>query len=112
MITSQGKISVQSGLDPIHVFGNTIVVSDIHELLKSRADSNHTENKGPMSGEVSDLCYVTLYTLSLAKDPVSIPVIVDLLTDKDDTIRGSAAIVLYRIGNSTDKLQKQVQCRE
>jgi hypothetical protein len=51
-----------------------------------------------MSGEVSDLAYVTLYTLSLAQDPDSIPVIAGLLKDKDEVIRGWSAIALYKIG--------------
>lgn len=109
LITSKGKISVQSGLDPIHVFGHIIVVADLIELLKSRAESNRTGNKGPMADEVSNLCYVILDTLSLAKDPASISVIADLLTDKDDTVRGWAAIALYRMGNSDSELQEQIQ---
>jgi HEAT repeat protein len=83
-------------------------VSDIHILLKSRADSNRRGKEGPMSGEVIDLCYVCLSTLSLAKDPESIPVIVPLLNDPSDTVRQWSGIALKAIGESDVTLQKKI----
>jgi HEAT repeat protein len=62
-----------------------------------------------MSGQVSDLCGVCLYALSYAKDPEVIPAIADLLTDKDDVVRGWAAIALYRLGSSSDELRKKIE---
>jgi HEAT repeat protein len=62
-----------------------------------------------MSGEVSDLTYVVLYTLSLAKDPDSIPVIVELLKDKEDVIRGWSAIALYEIAKFSEQLRVKIE---
>jgi len=109
LVTSKGEAKVSCSLDPIHVFGERINVSDIHVLLRSRADSNRTGKKGPMSGEVSALCYVCLSTLSLAKDPDSIPVITSLLEDRDDVVRGWAAIALFRIAETDKELKKQIE---
>ena len=96
--TSRGLVIAWSGPDTVHVFGENIYVSDLLLLLKARADSNRTGAANPMSGQVSDLTYVTLDTLSRAQDPDSIPVIAELLKDRDEVIRGWAAIALYRLG--------------
>jgi hypothetical protein len=109
LITSRGQIEAQSGLDTFQVFGDTIRVSDLLVLLDARAKSNRTGVVNPMSGEVSDLAYVVLSTLSLAKDPVSIPVIAELPKDKDDVIRAWAAIALYEIAKSSEELQTEIR---
>ena len=41
-------------------------VSDVLPLLEARDQFNRTGIVNPMAGEVSDLTYVVLYTLSLA----------------------------------------------
>jgi len=109
LITSNGEIKASSSLDPIHVFGKTIRVSDLLVLLKARADSNRTGEINPMSGEVSQLAYVVLLTLSFAQEPDTIPVIAELLNDKDDTIRAWSAIVLYRIAQSNSNLKAEIE---
>lgn len=109
LVTSKGEVKVSCGVDLIHVFGQKINVSDIHVLLQSRSDSNRTGKKGPMSGEVSDLCYVCLSTLSLAKDPSSIPIIRSLLEDRDDVVGGWAAIALFRIAKADKELKKRIE---
>jgi hypothetical protein len=109
LITSRGQIKAQSSLDPIRVFGGTIRVSDLLALLEARAEFNRTRVANPMSGEVSDLTYVVLYTLSLAKDPISVPVIAELLLDGDDVIRGRSAIALYEIAKSGEGLRAKVK---
>ncbi len=109
LVTSKGEVKIRCGLDSIHVFGGKIKVSDIHVLLRSRADSNLTGEKGAMSGEVSDLCYVCLSTLSLARDPESIPIITPLLEDKNDVVRGWAAISLFKIAEADAELKKQIE---
>lgn len=109
LITSHGEIKVSSSLDPIHVFGRTIRVSDLLMLLKARAASNRTGVTNSMSGEISQLGYVTLLTLSLSQDAGSIPVIAELLTDKDDTIRAWSAIALYRLAQSSYKLKVEIE---
>jgi len=91
------------------VFGNTVRVSDLLTLLEARAKSNRGGAANPMSGDVSDLAYVVLYTLSLAKDPVSIRVIAELLEDKDDVIRYWSAITLYKMAKSDEKLKAKIQ---
>lgn len=108
LVTSQGEITVATGLDPIHVFGTTIQSSDLLMLLRSRIESNRSGKPGPMSGEVSSLCYVCLDVLSHSKDPEVVVVIADLLTDEDDVIRGWAAIALYRISAASESLQRKV----
>lgn len=112
LITSKGEVKAACGLDPIHVFGKRIAVLDLHVLLQSRADANATGKQGPMSGEVSDLCYVCLDTLALAKDPDSIPVIASLLEDKNDVVRGWATIALFRMGQADDQLRKRIEAIE
>lgn len=109
LITSKGQVKSPSGLDPIHVFDGPIKVSDLLTLLEARAESNRTGVVNPMSGEVSDLTYVVLYTLSLAKDPDSIPAIVELLKDKDEVIRGWSAIALYEMAKSSEELKVKIQ---
>ena len=109
LITSKGQVEAQTGLQPFLVFGNPIKVADLLTLLRARAESNRTGQQGPMSGEVSDLCYVCLDTLSFADDPDSVPVIAQLLTDTDSTIRGWAAIALYRLGNRGEELRKDIE---
>ena len=94
--TSRGDVNIHCGLDPIHVFGHKIKVADIHKLLRARVESYLT-GKGSMSGEVGDLCYVCLYTLSLAKDPDSVPFITPLLQDENETVRRWAETALKAI---------------
>jgi hypothetical protein len=108
LLTSKGEVDFTSGLDAIQVFGNPIKTSDLFALLKSRSESNRSGKPGPMSGDVTDLCFVCLSTLSCSKDTESIPVVADLLTDKEDAIRGWAAIALYRLGRSSEDLLKKV----
>jgi hypothetical protein len=109
LITSRGQVKAESGLDPIRVFGSTIKVSDLLPLLEARAQFNRTGISNPMSGEVSALTYVVLYTLSLAKDQATIPVIVELLEDQDDVIRGWSAIALYEIAKFSDQSRGKIQ---
>jgi hypothetical protein len=109
LITSRGEVKGQSASDPIHVFGKTIRVSDLLTLLNARAAFLRTGVVNPMSGHASDLSYVVLYTLSLAKDPESVPVVAELLHDTDDVIRGWAAIALYQMAGSGDELLAQIR---
>ena len=109
LLTSRGEVTATCGLDPIHVFGHRVKTSDLLSLLRSRSESNQSGKAGPMSSKVSDLCYVCFYTLSHSKDPEAIPVIAELLTDKEDVIRGCAAIALYRLGSSSEELRKRAE---
>jgi hypothetical protein len=109
LITSRGQLDTFMASDPIHVFGRTIRVSDLLPLLEARAEANRSGAENPMSGEVGDLTYVILYTLSRAKDPDSIPVIAELLKDKGETIRGWAAIALYEIAESGEELRAKIK---
>lgn len=106
--TSRGLVVATSGSDPVQVFGQNVYVADLLTLLKARAEFNRTGAANPMSGEVSDLAYVTLYTLSLAEDPDSVPVIAELLKDKNEAIRAWAAITLYKLAES-DELRARVE---
>jgi len=109
LVTSHGEIRVGVGLDPSHVFGQRIVISDLVALLKARADSNRTVEKNPMSGHVSALVFVILSTLSVSKDATVIPVIKELLNDKDEVIRGWSAISLIQLAESDENLRKQIE---
>jgi hypothetical protein len=109
LLTGRGEVTASCGLDPIHVFGNLIKTTDLLALLKSRAESNQSGKPGPMSREVSALCYVCLDALSYSEDPDVIPAIADLLTDKDDAVRGWAVIALYRLGSASEELRKKIQ---
>lgn len=109
LVTSRGEVTASCGLDPIQVFGNPVKTTDLLTLLKSRSESNQSGKSGPMSGEVGSLCYVCLSALSYSKDPDVIPGIADLLTDKDDVIRGWVAIALYRLGRASEELRKKIE---
>ena len=109
LITSKGEIVTGTGLDPIHVFGRKIVVADLLTLLEARIRANQTGEQNPMAGEVSDLAYVILSTLAKSQDPAVIPVITDLLGDKDEIIRGWSAIALFRLGESNEDLRQTIE---
>src|SRR3712207_1462952 len=42
LLTSRGEIKVAINLDPIHVFGNKIVIADLLPLLEARVQANRT----------------------------------------------------------------------
>lgn len=109
LVTSRGEVTAQTGLDPIHVFGKTVKTSDLIALLKSRAESNRTGKPGPMSGDVVDLCYVCLSALAESKEPNAIPVLAELLADKEATIRGWAVIALFRLGDADEGLRAEIR---
>jgi hypothetical protein len=109
LITSRGEVKASGGLDPVQVFGRTIKVADLLPLLEARAAFNHSGAANPMSGQVTDLTFVVLYTLARAKDPDSISVIAELLKDREDGIRGWAAIALYDIAKSDEGLKAKIQ---
>jgi hypothetical protein len=110
LVTSRGVITAQTDLDPIHVFGHTVKTADLLALLKSRAESNRTGMRGPMSGgKVSNLCYVCLSALAVSKEPLAIPVLADLLMDEETTVRGMAAIALFRLGDADEVLRAAVR---
>lgn len=109
LVTGSGEIQIGVGLDPIHVFGGRIVVKDLLTLLEARAESNHTGKTNPMSGEVGSLAYVILSTLGESKDATVIPVIAELLDDKDDVIRRRSVIALFRLAESDEKLLTEIR---
>lgn len=109
LLTSRGEIKAKSNLNPIHVFGNKIVINDLLPLLKARVEANRTGKSNPMSGEVSDLVYVVLLTFAKSQDPIVIPVVATLLEDKDEVIRGWSAIALFRLGESSEELRQIIE---
>ncbi len=108
IVTSNGEVTTATGLDPIHVFGNRIVVADLLTLLQARADSNRTGKQNPMSGHVNDLGYVILSTLAISKDPAVVPVIAELLHDKEDRIRRSSVLALIQLADSDENLKSEI----
>ncbi len=91
------------------VFRGNVRVSDLMPLLEARAKANRTGEQNTMSGEVSDLVYVILSGLPHFKDATVIPVIEELLKDKDEVIRGWSAIALFRLAEQSEDLQKKIE---
>jgi ABC-type amino acid transport system permease subunit len=110
LITSRGQVKVEGvSATPFRLFGQPIKVSDLLPLLEARGEFNRTGAVNPMSGQVADLTYVVLYTLSLAKDPDTISVIAELLKDKDSVICGWAAIALYETAKFSEELRAKIE---
>ena len=109
IVTSNGEVTTVTGLDPIHVFGKRVVAADLLILLQARADSNRTGKQNPMSGHVNDLGYVILSTLAISKDPAVIPVIAELLHDKEDRIRRSSVLALIQLADSDENLKSEIE---
>jgi hypothetical protein len=110
LITGNGEIKLYTGLDPIHVFGSKVNVADLTKLLQARVKSNNGLEKNQMSEKnIGSLVYVILSVISESKDKTVVPVIIDLLKDGDEVIRAWAAISLFRLGESDEKIKKQLQ---
>jgi hypothetical protein len=109
LVTSNGDLRVGLDLDPIHVFGRRVVVSDLVELLQARADSNRTGETSPMSGDVYLLSSLVLRILALSKDPTVIPVLTELLEDDHAGIRGLSTIALFRLAASDEDLRTMIE---
>ncbi|MDQ3061441.1 MAG: hypothetical protein M3R14_01040 [Acidobacteriota bacterium] len=109
LVTSNGEIKGEIFLDPIHVFGKKIVVSDLIKLLEARVESNKTTVKNQMSGKVSTLVSIALYTLTISKDSKVIPVIAELLEDKDKVICNSAIVALLRLATMNEELKNEIE---
>lgn len=107
--TSHGALTLKTGLDPIHVFGSRVAATDLLVLLEARVESNRSWFRGPMSGEVGDLCYVCLKTLALAGEPAAIPIMAELTEDKDETIHQWAAIGLNRLAEADPKREPMIR---
>ncbi len=109
LVTSRGEITIGVDLDPIHVFGGKIVVADLLTLLKARIEANQTGERNPMSGEVDTLLYITLSVLGKSKDPDVIPVIKQLLEDKNETVVFHSANALQQLADSDEGLQLEIE---
>jgi hypothetical protein len=105
LVTSHGEITFDAGLDPIHVFGPRADASDLIALLQSRAESNRGRTGGPMSGKVSDLCFVCLKTLADAGETAAIPVMAELTADSDEVVRRWANLSLTRLLKAEPQMQ-------
>ncbi len=98
------------GSDFANVFGSEkVTVSDLLVLLEARVKANQTDEQNPMSGEVSDLVYVILSGLPYFRDEKVIPVVKELLKDKDDVIRGWSVIALLRLAEKDKDLQREIE---
>ena len=109
LITSRGRVRILTGLDPIHVLGNSVASADLLTLLRARIESNRSGQPGPMSGSVSRLVGLSLYLLSVAKEPEAVEVSAALLADPDAKIRKSAAINLYELGDRRPRLRPEIR---
>jgi HEAT repeat protein len=95
--------------DFVTVFRGKVTVSDLLVLLEARAEANRTGEPNPMSGEVKDLVYVILSGLPSFKDATVIPVVRELLEDKNEVIRGWSAIALFRLAEQSEDLRKEIE---
>lgn len=86
-----------------------VTVSGLLVLLEARVRANRTGEQNPMSGEVSDLVYAILSQLPYYKDATVIPVVKELLYDKEDVIRGWSAIALYRLAEKSEELKQEIE---
>lgn len=109
LVTSRGEIKLETGLDPIHVFGGRIVIADLLPLLKARIEANRTGEQNPMSGDVGQLTALTISIVAMSKEADTIPLIAALLEDKDDVIRGIAAISLIKLAEVSEDLRREIE---
>jgi hypothetical protein len=109
LITSRGRVRIETGLDPSNVFGKSVAVSDLLALLEARIASNNSGTPGPMSGDVGHLGALSLGLLSAAKEPKTLEVSAALLTDPDVQIRREAAITLYELGDRSPRLRPEIR---
>lgn len=91
------------------VFPGKVSISDLLVLLEARVEANNTDEKNFMSGEVSDLVYVILSGLPDFKEAKMIPVVKELLKDKDDVIRRWSVIALLRLAEKSEALQHEIE---
>ena len=71
-------------------------------------DQNSLEDLG-MEGEIGSLAYVIMDVLSLSKDPEAIPVIRQMLADKNERVVLSSYYALIKLGKSDAELQMQIE---
>lgn len=109
LITSKGETFIITDGDPIHVFGNKVIVADLLTLLKARVKANRTGERNPMSGEVDTLLYITLSVLGKSKDPDAIPFIRQLLEDKNETVVFHSGHTLQQLADSDEELQLEIE---
>jgi len=109
LVTSRGEIKMETGLDPIHVFGGKIVVADLLPLLKARVEANRTGEQNPMSGDVSQLTALTVSIVAMSQEANSVPIIAALLEDKDDPIRGISAISLFKLAEASEDFRREIE---
>ena len=105
--TSRGTIRADTWSDPIILFGSHVSAAQLITLLEAKVEANRT-GQGPMSGDRAALCHVALHTLALARDPQSIDVIGKLINDDDQLVRGSAVVVLIRIGEAVPDSREKI----
>ena len=102
------KREVDSGLDPIHVFGGQISGKTMAMFIDARVEANKTGN-GPMSGDMESLLVVTLHIIAESEDPIFINSIAPLLADPLPWVHHNAASSLITIANRHPKFREQIK---
>lgn len=110
IVNSQGeRVTTRCSLDPLHVFGKQVDISDVLTLLQSRIKSNKSGKSGPMSSGTRSLCYICFDTLIASQDPAAVPVIKEcMLTERTPHMRRCAAEALWRMA-ANDSLRPEIE---
>ena len=97
IVRSDGtSIEAACDLDPIHVFGDRVQVSDLVPLLEARRKANET-GQGLMAGDVEELCYVVISILGNSEDPTVVHAVAPLVNDPSAMIRRWAEDSMTRL---------------
>lgn len=102
-----GKRRLQSGLDPIHVFGGEIDAMALSAFLRARAEANEMKS-GEMYGQRRYLLIVILGVVALSEDAHFIDLLAPLLNDPIPEVQKSVQNALICIGDSDATRRKQI----
>ena len=101
------KRRIQSGLDPIHVFGGEIDAKVLSAFLDARAKANEIK-EGPMYGQRRFLLVTILEVVALCEDARFIDLLAPLLDDSIHEVQGSVQNALVCIGDRNAARRKQI----
>ncbi len=98
VVTPDGERRLYGGLDPIHVFGRSVKLSDLHLLIESRVESVRI-GQGPLIGDFAVLLDISLGLIAGACEAESFAPVLRLMNDPDRAIRQSALMTLIALAD-------------